>query len=237
MWPAPVLFGHRRSSMVTGQIAGRRRPACSYVSNWPWTEEAPPFTAEATGSHTGSLRRLLKFLASVGVFSEDDSGKYHQTPLSDTLRKDHPTSLRGSFSAFGSEYLWRAFGNLSATIATGQPAFNHVFGVSFFEYLATHPDDAASFNEAMTASSALELPAIVAAYDFSHFERIVDVGGGQGALLHGILLANPKLRGVLFDLPSVVAGATPLMSGPVAPRCEVAGRDFFQAVPGERTDT
>ncbi len=187
--------------------------------------------AAVTKTHAPSLRRLLKFLASVDVFSEDAAGKYQQTPLSDTLRSDHPQSLRGAAIAFGSGFLWRAFGELSATITTGQPAFNHVFGTSFFEYLAVHPEDAAAFNAAMTSVSSAELPVIVAAYDFSRFERIVDVGGGQGALLHGILSANPKLRGVLFDLPSVVAGAASLLSGSITGRCEIVGGDFFQAVP------
>src|SRR5260370_42237005 len=85
--------------------------------------------------------------------------------------------------------------------------------MSFFEYLAAHPDDAAVFNAAMTSVSSVELPAIIAAYDFSGFHRIVDVGGGEGALLHGILSANPKLRGVLFDLPPVVAAALALLRG------------------------
>ena len=198
------------------------------VSKTPRTADE---LAAATNSHAPSLHRLLKFLASVGVFSEDATGRYQQTPLSDTLRSDNPVSLRGAFVAFGSAFLWRAFGELSATIATGQPAFNHVFGTSFFEYLAEHPEDAAAFNAAMSATSTTELPAIVAAYDFSQFESLVDVGGGGGALLHGILLANPKLRGVLFDQPSVVAGATPLLAGSIAPRCEVIGGDFFQTVP------
>src|SRR5262249_17147239 len=175
--------------------------------------------AAATNSHAPSLRRVLRFLASVGVFSEDASGKYQQTPLSDTLRSDHPVSLRGSFVAIGSAFLWRAWGDLLTTVATGQPAFNHVFGTSAFEYLPEHPDDAAAFNAMMTAMSSTDLPAVVAAYDFSKFERLVDIGGGEGSLLHGILLANPKLRGVLFDLPSVVAAAASLLSGSIAPRC------------------
>jgi hypothetical protein len=198
------------------------------ISNRPQTADE---LARATSSHAPALSRLLKFLASVGIFSEDAEGKYHQTPLSDTLRTDHPQSLGGSFIAFGSEFIWRAFGDLFAAVSTGQPSFNHVFGVSFFEYLALHPEDAASFNAAMTSISSVELPAIVAAYDFSGFERIVDVGGGEGALLHGILLANPKLRGVLFDLPSVVAGAVSLRSGSISRRCEILGGDFFQSVP------
>jgi len=92
-------------------------------------------------------------------------------------------------------------------------------------------NDAAVFNAAMTSVSSGELSQIVAAYDFSKFEQIVDVGGGQGALLHGILSAYPNLRGVLIDLPSVVTGASVLRSGAIAGRCEVVGGDFFQAVP------
>jgi hypothetical protein len=187
--------------------------------------------ATATKSNAPSLDRLLKFLSSLGIFSEDASGKYQQTPRSDTLRKDHPQSVRGAAILFGSGILWRAFGELSATIAAGQPAFNHVFGTSFFEYLGAHPEDATIFNAAMTSISSVELPLIVAAYDFSGLERVVDVGGGEGALLHGILSANPKLRGVLFDLPSVVAGAASLRNGSIAERCEIVGGDFFQAVP------
>src|SRR5215469_2304067 len=123
--------------------------------------------AATTSSHAPSLRRLLKFLASMGVFSEDAAGKYQQTPLSDALRSDHPQSLRGAAIAFGSGFLWRAYGELSATVATGKPAFNHVFGTSLFEYLGAHPDDAAIFNAAMSSISSVELPLIVAAYDFS----------------------------------------------------------------------
>jgi SAM-dependent methyltransferase len=187
--------------------------------------------AAATKSNAPALRRLLRFLASIGVFAEDAAGKYQQTPLSDTLRTDHAQSARGVAIAFGADFLWQAFGNLAATISTGEPAFNHVFGTSFFEYLGAHPESAADFNAAMTSVSSIELPAIVAAYDFSGLERVIDVGGGQGALLHGILSANPKLRGVLFDLPSVVAGAESLRAGVLANRCQIIGGDFFQAVP------
>jgi SAM-dependent methyltransferase len=106
-----------------------------------------------------------------------------------------------------------------------------MYGTSQFEYLAAHPDDAAIFNAAMTFLSSVDLPQILATYDFSHFERIVDVGGGHGALLHGILSANSKVRGVLADLPAVVAGAAALRIGAMADRCEVVGVDFFATVP------
>jgi hypothetical protein len=185
----------------------------------------------ATNTDAPALGRLLKFLISVGVFAEDADGKYRHTRLSETLRSDYPQSMRSLAVLFGSELLWRPFGELRAKITTGRPAFDKVFGKSFFEYLAEHPEDAAAFNAAMTASSSLELAQILAAYDFSRFERIVDVGGGHGALLHGILSANPGLRGVLVDLPSVVAGASALGRGTIADRCEIVGVDFFQEIP------
>ena len=187
--------------------------------------------AAATNSEVTALQRLLRFLSSVGIFAEDSTGRFQQTPLSDTLRSDHTQSMRNAAILFGSELLWKSFGELSSTIATGRPAFNQVFGTTFFEYLAAHQGDAAIFNAAMSAISGAELPAIVGAYEYSKFQRIVDVGGGQGALLHGILSANPKLRGVLFDLPSVVAGAASLLKGPIAGRCDVVGGDFFVGVP------
>jgi SAM-dependent methyltransferase len=195
---------------------------------------APATAAElaaTAGADPTALSRLLKFLASIGIFSQDTQGKFRQTPLSDTLRVDHPQSVRGAAIGFGSAYFWDAFAHLPEAVVTGRPAFDDAFGASFFDYLAAHPEDAASFDAAMTSMSSTDLPAILAAYDFSSFECVVDVGGGHGALLHGILSANPKLRGVLVDLPSVVAKAEKLRSEAVSPRCEVVGGDIFEAVP------
>lgn len=184
-----------------------------------------------TKSHGPSVRRLLRGLTSLGVFSENASGHFQNTDLSDTLRTDHPQSIRAWAIFLGAPFLWRPWGELYETVMRGQPAVNRVYGKSFWAYLAAHPDDAAVFNAAMTAGSEMAVPWIVKAYDFSRFERVVDVGGGHGALLHAILLANPKTRGVLYDLPPVVAGAAAVRSEAVAARCEVRGGDFFERVP------
>jgi O-methyltransferase domain/Dimerisation domain len=227
--PSAQMFQYIISLMVPQAIhIGAKLGIADMVAKAPATVEE---LAAATGSNAPSLRRLLKFLTSLGIFSEDGSEKYHQTPLSDTLRGDHPQSARGTAILFGSGFLWKSFGELATTIATGQPAFNHVFGTSFFEYLSAHREDAAIFNKGMTSISSMELPLIIAAYDFSVFERIVDVGGGAGALLDGILSANLKARGVLFDLPSVVKGADSLRTGSLAARCEIVGGDMFQSIP------
>jgi len=186
--------------------------------------------AEATHTHGSSLGRLLRALTSLGIFVEDATGRYRQTPLSDTLRSDHPQSMRPFAMMLGAHFVWKPCGALEETVRTGQPSFERVYGAPFFEYLAGHSDDAAVFNAAMS-SSPEHLAAIAGAYDFSKFERIVDVGGGHGRLLARILLANPRLRGSLYDLPAVVADASALRQEPIRERCEIIGGDFFQRVP------
>jgi O-methyltransferase domain/Dimerisation domain len=188
--------------------------------------------ADATHTHGPSMARLLRALTSLGIFVEDTTGRYRQTALSDTLRSDHPDSIRPSAMMLGAHFVWKPSGALEETVRTGQPSFERVYGAPFFEYLAGHSDDAAVFNAAMSSSPDY-LAAIVGAYDFSKFERIVDVGGGHGRLLAGILSANPRLCGVLYDLPAVVAGASALRQEPISQRCEIIGGDFFKAVPAE----
>ena len=187
--------------------------------------------ADATKAHALSLRRLLQFLASLGIFAEDAAGKYVHTPLSESLRSTAPQSFRGLAIMLASEYMWQPWGKFYEAVTTGQPGFDQIHGASILSYLAAHPAELAVRNAAMTSISSVELPQILAAYDFSKFERVADLGGGQGALLHGILSANPKLRGILADLPAVVAGAASLRSGTIADRCEVVGIDLFQTVP------
>jgi hypothetical protein len=184
-----------------------------------------------TKTHAPSLRRVLQFLTNFGIFAEDADGKYRQTELSKTLRRDAQRSYRGAAIMFGSDFYWRIQGDLMQTITTGQPAPERVLGATAWDYLAAHPDDAAIANAAFASLSSMQLSEILETYDFSRFERIVDVGGGQGMLLHGILSACPRLHGVLADQPSVVAGASAFITGPIAARCEVVGIDFFQSVP------
>jgi SAM-dependent methyltransferase len=185
---------------------------------------------EATHTHGPSLGRLLRALTSLGIFGEDTAGRYCQSLLSDALRTDHPESMRRWAMMLGAGFVWSPSGELVVTIGTGQPAFEHVYGAPFFKYLADHRDDAAVFNAAMSSLPAYT-SAIVNAYDFSKFERIVDVGGGHGALLIGILSANPRARGVLHDLPGVVEGAPAPPQKSVADRLEIVAGDFFEAVP------
>jgi hypothetical protein len=188
--------------------------------------------AETTHTHGQSLGRFLRALTSLGIFAEDKEGRYRQTPLSDTLRGNHPESLRRWAMMLGAHFVWRPCGELEETIRSGRTAFDRIYCAQFFCYLAEHPDDAAVFNAAMSSLPAY-IAAIVDAYDFSGFHRIVDVGGGHGAKLAAILSANPNVGGVLYDLPAVVAGASALRSGPMVDRCEIIGGDFFEEVPAD----
>jgi hypothetical protein len=187
--------------------------------------------AEATGAHGPALRRLLRSLTALSVLAEDEDGRFSATPLGALLQTDHPQSARPLALLYGDPLFWRPWGDFHETVKTGDPAFDRVYGKPLFDYLARHPDDAALFNGGMTSASRLDLPAILTAYDFSVFKRIVDVGGGHGALLRGILERCPNVRGVLCDLPSVVEGAREIEKSGVASRCEIVGADMFQSVP------
>lgn len=188
--------------------------------------------AEATGTHAPSLYRLLRALSSLGVFAEDEHGRFELTPLAEPLQKEFPGSLRPWALLAGDPSFWRMWGDLLYTVQTGKSAFNHVFGMGVWEYRAQHPEVNAIFNDAMTNTSMYQTAAIIAAYDFSEIGTLVDVGGGHGTLIAAILKENPAMRGVLFDLPHVVAGAKDLLNAAgVADRCEIVGGDAFKSVP------
>jgi O-methyltransferase domain/Dimerisation domain len=187
--------------------------------------------AQATQTDAAALRRLLRALTSLAIFTEDAAGRFLNTALSETLRRDHPDSVRALAILWGTPFFWKPWGEFGAAVATGQPVFDRVHQEPFFDYLTHHPTAASVFNAAMTAVSSVDLTAVLAGYDFSRLGQLVDVGGGEGALLHGILSAYPHLRGILYDLPAVVAGATALRTGAIGARCEVLGGNFFETIP------
>lgn len=188
--------------------------------------------AASTGTHAASLFRVLRALASVGVFAEEPDGRFRQTPLSEVLRSNVPGSMRAVADYCGADWSWRPWGQLLETVRNGQTAFDAVFGEQAFDYLAKHPAESAVFNEGMTGFSMQAAPAVAEAYDFSPFGTIVDVGGGHGLLLTTILAKYPGPRGVVFDSPHVVAGAGPrIADAGLADRCRAEGGDFFAAVP------
>jgi hypothetical protein len=188
--------------------------------------------AAATGTHAPSLQRVLRALASVGVFTEASPGSFALTPLAELLRTETPGSMRALAIMYAEEQ-YRAWGGLLHSVRTGEMAFDHQFGMGYFEYLAQHPEADRVFNEAMTGWTHQLVGAVVDTYDFSPFKTVVDVGGGYGTLLAAVLRSNPGTRGVLFEQPHVVASVEEqLVSAGVADRCTFVGGDFFVAVPG-----
>ena len=188
--------------------------------------------AAATGAHAPSLYRLLRALAGAGVFAEEDNGRFRHTPLSAVLRSDAPGSLRAvADSIFGGSH-WRSWGALEHSVRTGAIAFDHAHGTDVWNYFANNPEEQRGFDDAMSEFTTLFNPPLVKAYDYSRFETLVDVGGGHGALLAAIAQANPRLRGVVYDQPHVVAGATKRLAAEnLSPRCHALAGDFFKEVP------
>jgi SAM-dependent methyltransferase len=198
------------------------------LSSGPRTYEE---LAAATGTHGPSLNRVLRLLASAGVFAETEIGRFALTPLGECLRSDAPGSSRAAAMLFAGP-LMGAWDELLHSVQTGEPGFVRAFGKEPFPYMAEHPDQARVFNDAMTAVSTHTARAVPSAYDFSGMKTVVDVGGGHGVLLSGILQANAAVRGVLFELPHVADGGRKAIAElGLAERCQVVAGDFFESVP------
>jgi hypothetical protein len=188
--------------------------------------------ARATNTHADSLYRLLRALASVGIFQLNEAtGKFQQTPLSERLRRELPDSQWAMSVMMGEEH-YRSYGELLYSVRTGRSSFEHIYGLPVFEYLGTKPQLAALFDAAMTSIHGNETALMVAAYDWGSLGVVADVGGGNGSTLIGLLQSNPNLRGLLFDLPNVVERARdPIEKAGLADRCELVAGSFFESVP------
>jgi hypothetical protein len=188
--------------------------------------------AAATDSHPGSLYRLLRVLASLGIFAEDDQGCFALTPLAALLQQDAPESLR-ALALWSGGVSYRAFGELEHSVRTGEPGFEEIFGTDFFDYLARNPEAGARFDDLMTWNTA-PVASVLAQYDLAGITTLVDVGGGRGAMLAAILCAHPAMQGVLVDHPRVLESARrALEAAGVAERCATVGADILREVPPE----
>lgn len=190
----------------------------------------PDAIAERCDADAGTLRRLLRALESIGLFRVDDGGRYATTPLGDLLRTDHPQSAWAAAELIGDPLRWDTWAALEGTVTTGVSAFERVHGMPLFAYLSSHPDLSRRFDEVMTMSTRQSLSRILDACDLSASRLIVDVGGGQGALLQAVLSRYPDARGILFELP-YVREAREIAGTPAADRCTVVSGDMFDSIP------
>jgi hypothetical protein len=188
--------------------------------------------ADAMGLHAPSLYRLLRALASVGIFTRLEDGRFAQTQASDALRKDVPYSMQGFARMVNRPWAIGAWTQLEHSVRTGVSAFEHANGMFAFDYFTQNPVEMQIFAEAMSSFSAQVGAAVADAYDFSNIQTLADIGGSHGMALAIILADNPEMRGILFDLPEVVADAFDFLKcRGVHQRIEIRGGNFFESVP------
>ncbi|GAA3417542.1 methyltransferase [Streptosporangium vulgare] len=212
-WVAEATFAAVRLG-VADTLAGQRLYPCEI--------------AERVGAHPGALGRLLRLLAGVGLADTDEDGRYGLTPMGALLGRD---KLGPLVTLYGEDYFGAAWRGLRHTLRTGETAFEHVFGEPVFAHLTGDPGRASVFNAGMAAGAAFfrEVPL---AHDFSGARTVVDLAGGTGALLGTVLRDHPEARGMLFDVPDVVANAPAHLDRmEVLDRCELVGGDLFESVP------
>lgn len=221
-----MIFAFALSRLIS--VAAQFRIA-DQLKNGPKTAEE---LSQLIGVHSRSLYRLLRALAGAGIFSEDASGTFSQSELSELLRSDHPESLRGFAEVMSGVMTFQTWADLPYSIETGNPAFPHKHDTPWFTWLEQNPKEGKLFHDAMTSLSASAAGAVVEGYDFSGISKLVDVGGGHGLLLSSVLAKYPDMKGILFDEPKVVSGASAVLGAHgVSERCELAGGNFFESVP------
>lgn len=189
-------------------------------------DETPRTAADLAaqmGAHPDALRRVLGLLSAHGVF-EAEGDRFRHTPASRLLRSDHPQSMRALVRMLGFPINWAIYGELGHSVRTGLPAAEKVLPGGFWSHFAEHPEDGAIFNAAMAGKAHGQVAGVVAAYDFSGFGVIGDIGGGRGHLLQAVLDSAPAAKGVLFDLPHVIEEAAGLASD----RLTLQAGDFFR---------
>jgi hypothetical protein len=187
--------------------------------------------AQKAGAHRPSLFRVLRALASLGVFAEEPGQRFRLTSAAEPLRRDVPGSQWAMAVMMGEEH-FRAWGELLYSVRTGKIGFDKVFRRPVFEFLSQNPEQAATFDKAMVGVHGRETSAMLDAYDFSPFASVADIGGGNGTTLSGILKRHPAIHGTLFDLPGVIqrAGASVEAAG-LSNRIHLVAGDFFESVP------
>ncbi len=188
--------------------------------------------AQQLGVYEATLLLLLRAVSSVGIFAETALGIFTHTERSRVLRSDAPDSMAGMAKMLGSHWNWAVWQGLDHAVRTGICVFDDIFRQDFWSYMQSHTREATIFNEAMTSFSQSLNEAVVAAYDFSHVNILVDVGGGQGSLLATLLQKYPDLHGMLLDLPSVIESTQVFLTGAgVAAQCTCVAGSFFERVP------
>ena len=226
---APILF-----QMATGYWVSQAIYVAAKLGIADLLKDGPQSCvalATATGADTPSLFRLMRALASVGVFSHVQGDCFALSRLGESLQTEVQGSLRAMVITIG-EIHYRACGDLLHSVKTGSPAFNNVFGATLFDYLQQNVGAADAFNQGMANVSSMLAYAVLMAYDFAGISSIVDIGGGQGKLLEKILQFNPDIRGTVFDTASTIQRAKQQLGNSAwSRRCSYVTGNFFTSLP------
>ncbi|MCI3270247.1 methyltransferase [Streptomyces cylindrosporus] len=190
----------------------------------------PAELAAATGTDARNLHRVLRLLATRGVFAEDGEGRFALTAAGDALRTDAPYSARSAVLMNTDRTMWWPAAEMGRCLTEGTSAFEGIFGVPFFEHFARDEETAAVFHTGMAAMSDPENEPIAAVCELPATGTVVDVGGGHGGLLLEVLRRHPALKGVLYDQGHVLAGHR-LDTEETAGRWSLAEGDFFTGAP------
>ncbi|HET9895096.1 MAG TPA: methyltransferase [Streptosporangiaceae bacterium] len=193
---------------------------------------SPGDIATKVSADPEAIYRVLRMLSGYGVFAERGDGRYELTPMADALRADAPDSMRGIALLMGHPMFWEDWGHLLESVRTGEASLPGHRGMSAYEYLGSNPEFAGTFFQGMGSMSAPETDTVIAAHDFSARKTIIDVGGGRGGLLAGILNRASGSRGVLYDAPHNSVGADAVLEAAgVADRASIEHGSYFETVP------
>lgn len=187
--------------------------------------------AHISGAHEESIYRLLRALASNGIFKEEQSGKFSLTPMADCLRADSNDSVKATALSAGSLF-YKAYNEFKYSVLTGKAGFQKAMGMGPFEYLTNNPEEGKIFDKMMTDFHGGETQPMIEKYDFSVFNTVVDIGGGNGEVISAVLNNNRSTRGILFDLPEVIdRSRNNIEASGLGDRCQAVGGNFFESVP------
>jgi O-methyltransferase/methyltransferase family protein len=223
---ADMMFGHCVSQTIR---AVADISLADHLADGPLTAAE---VAEREDSASGTTFRLMRASVALGLLSSDGDGRFHATPLLDTLRKDAPQSLRGLALAITNRAHWLPWDEFVASVRTGQSRAPKAVGMPIFDYLAQHPAQAEEFSAGMNSITSLWALDVVKMIDTTDVTTAVDVGGANGSLLYLLQQDNPALRGIVFDRPNIAADAeAEIARSGFADRTRAVGGDFFESVP------
>jgi hypothetical protein len=186
--------------------------------------------AEETQSHETQLYRIMRALSSAGIFEESENRTFALNDLGAALQTDVPGTAKNFILTIMSEH-FPAYGDLTYAVQTGKIPFDHIHGKDLRGFYKEYPEIGENFGKGMTGMSGMELKGIIENYDFTPYKKMVDIGGGNGVMIHTILDNTPNSAGIIFDEANVIEKTVQMIPDRLKERCSVAVGSFFDNIP------